>query len=69
MYIDLFLGVFILIGLVQGFHRGIIRTIFAILSIVVGFLAALKFSPYVVNFFEHVIGLESMLSLWPFPSL
>ena len=63
MYIDLFLGVFIIIGLVQGFHRGIVRTLFAIVSVIVGLLAALKFSPYVVNLFEHSLGLDPTLSL------
>lgn len=63
MYIDLFLGVFIIMGLVQGFHRGIIRTVFAILGIIVGLLAALKFSPYLVNLFEHSLGLDPVLSL------
>lgn len=63
MYIDLFLGVFILIGIIQGFHRGIVRTLFAILAIVVGFLAALKFSPYVVTLFEQTFNLNPVLSL------
>ncbi|MDX1476165.1 MAG: CvpA family protein [Saprospiraceae bacterium] len=63
MYIDLFLGFFIVIGLIQGFHRGIVRTLFAVVSIIVGLLAALKFSPLVVNVFEHSFGLNPTLSL------
>lgn len=63
MYIDIFLAVFILIGIIQGFHRGVIRTVFAILGIVIGFLAALKFSPYVVTFFEDTVKLSPLVSL------
>lgn len=63
MYIDIFLAVFILIGIIQGFHRGVIRTVFAILGILIGFLAALKFSPYVVNFFENTVKLSPLVSL------
>ena len=63
MYIDIFLAVFILIGIIQGFHRGVIRTVFAILGILIGFLAALKFSPYVVTFFENTVKLSPLVSL------
>jgi len=63
MYIDIFLAVFILIGIIQGFHRGLIRTVFAVLGTVIGFLAALKFAPYVVSFFEGVFHLTPVLAL------
>ncbi|HLF62963.1 MAG TPA: CvpA family protein [Saprospiraceae bacterium] len=63
MYIDIFLAVFILIGIIQGFHRGVIRTLFAILGILIGFLAALKFAPYVVTFFERVVKLSPSVAL------
>ena len=63
MYIDIFLAVFILIGLIQGFHRGVIRTVFAVLGIAIGLIAALKFAPYVVSFFEHVVHLSPLISM------
>jgi len=63
MYIDIFLAIFILIGIIQGFHRGLIRTLFSILGIVIGFLAALKFAPYIVTFFENVLRLSPLVSL------
>lgn len=63
MYIDIFLAIFILIGAIQGFHRGVIRTLFAILGIVIGFLAALKFAPYVVTFFERVFHLSPLVAM------
>ncbi len=63
MYIDIFLGVFVLIGIIQGYHRGIIRTIFAILGVVVGLLAALKLSPYVVGLFDRIFDWDPMISL------
>jgi membrane protein required for colicin V production len=63
MYIDIFLAIFILIGIIQGFHRGLIRTLFSILGIVIGFLAALKFAPYVMTFFENVVKLSPLVSM------
>jgi membrane protein required for colicin V production len=63
MYIDIFLAVFILIGIIQGYHRGIVRTLFAILGIIIGFLAALKFAPYVVTFFENTFKLSPVVAL------
>ncbi len=63
MYIDIFLAVFILIGIIQGFHRGVVRTLFAILGIIIGFLAALKFAPYVVTFFENTVKLSPVVAL------
>jgi len=63
MYIDIFLGVFALIGVIQGFHRGIIRTVFSIAGIVVGLIAALKFSPYIVGLFDSIFDWNPMISL------
>lgn len=63
MYIDIFLGLFVLIGLVQGYHRGIIRTVFAIAAVIVGLLAALKFSPLVVNLFDEIFNWDPMVDL------
>jgi membrane protein required for colicin V production len=63
MYIDLFLAISILIGLIQGYHKGIVRTLFSILSVIIGFLAALKFSPFVVSFFERVFDLSPLIAL------
>ena len=63
MYIDIFLGIFVAIGVIQGYHRGIIRTVFAIAAIVVGLLAALKFSPYVVSLFDQIFDWDPLVSL------
>lgn len=63
MYIDIFLGVFIIIGIIQGYSRGIIRTLFAIGGIIVGFLAALKFSPIVVAGIDSLFRIDPRLSL------
>ncbi len=63
MYIDIFLGVFILIGLIQGYYRGVVRTLFTILGILVGLIAALKFSPYVIMLLERVFSLGTRFSL------
>lgn len=63
MYIDIFLSVFILLGAIQGYHRGIVRTVFTILGVIIGSIAAIKFSPYVVTFLETSIKLSPLVSL------
>lgn len=63
MYIDIFLAIFILLGIIQGFHRGVIRTLFAILGVLIGFIAALKFAPYVVTFFETTFKLSPLVAM------
>ena len=63
MYLDIFLGIFLFIGLVQGYHKGIIRTVFALLSLVAGILAVLKFSPIVVSLFDRIFHWDEIISL------
>ena len=63
MYIDIFLGVFVLLGIIQGYNRGIIRSLFAIAGLIVGFLAALKFSPFIVAGIDSVFNIDPRLSL------
>ena len=63
MYIDLFLVGFAIYGFVMGFNRGIIRAIVSIVAFVLGILAALKLSPFVIAFFQSVLNLDKTLSL------
>lgn len=63
MYIDIFLGVFVLIGLIQGYHRGILRSVFALLGLIAGVLAVMKFSPHVVSLLDHIFHWDPILSM------
>ncbi len=55
MYIDILLGLTLVLGFLYGYSRGIIKTIFSLVSIMVGIIAAMKLSPIVIT------GLESLM--------
>ncbi len=54
MAIDIILIIFATWGFYIGYSRGIIKTIFAILSILFGLLAALRFAPAASDFLQAV---------------
>jgi len=59
MMIDLMAILLIVYGVYVGYTRGIIKTVFSIVSIFVGILAALTFSPMVIR------GLQNALNWHP----
>jgi membrane protein required for colicin V production len=63
MYIDLVFLLFALYGFWMGYRKGLIRTLFSLLSFVIGLLLTLKFSPYVIEFMMNVFHLEKILAL------
>lgn len=63
MVIDLFLIIVLAYGFYTGFRQGIIRTVFSILSLVLGLLAALRFTPLVTGLFEKLFGQTGALLL------
>ncbi len=54
MFIDLIATLLVLYGFYIGYSRGIIKTIFALVSIMVGVLAALKLSPYTIELLQNI---------------
>ena len=62
MFIDLIATLLILYGFYIGYNRGIIKTIFALVSIIIGILAALKLSPYTIDLLQNIIKLHPGLS-------
>jgi len=54
MFIDLIATLLILYGFYIGYSRGIIKTIFALVSIMIGILAALKLSPYMIDLLQGI---------------
>lgn len=61
MVIDIILVIVAVYGFYVGYSRGIIKTIFAVLSIAVGVIAALRFTPSVTNFLKDFFGETSPL--------
>lgn len=61
MMIDLFFLIFAGYGFFLGFTKGIIRTVFTVLSYVIGLLAAFKLSPATTRFLETALGSSNPL--------
>lgn len=55
MIIDLALGITIIIGFIYGYSKGLIKTIFSLLSILIGLIAAMKLSPLTIRGMESII--------------
>lgn len=62
MILDLIVAVVVCIGFYLGYSRGLIRTVFDTLSIIIGILAALKLSPIVIRMLEGIITTSPALS-------
>ncbi len=54
MFIDLIAVLLVLYGFYIGYTRGIIKTVFAVISIIIGIVAALKLSPISIEFLEKI---------------
>ena len=61
MYIDIILGIMVALGFYVGYGRGIIKTVFAILSLLVAVLAAMKLSPIMINFLDRFLTWDPRL--------
>lgn len=61
MAIDIMFGIMVLIGFYIGFSRGIIRTVFVVLSLVFGLMAGFKFAGPMTTFLKQSTGQESPL--------
>lgn len=54
MIIDLFLIIVLAYGFYTGYHQGIIKTIFTILGVGFGMLAALRFTPAITRYYQDL---------------
>jgi membrane protein required for colicin V production len=61
MWIDIVLLVVAGLGFMVGFSRGIIKTIFVILSYGLGVVAAIRFTPSMTNLLKQLTGEQSAL--------
>jgi membrane protein required for colicin V production len=55
MLLDIVVAIVISLGFYLGYSRGLIKTVFDSLSLVVGILAALKLSPIVISILQEII--------------
>ncbi|NJL76876.1 MAG: CvpA family protein [Saprospiraceae bacterium] len=61
MVLDLVFFIFAGWGFYLGFYRGIIRTVFTILSYTIGLVAAIKFAPPMSQFLESLLSYDNPL--------
>ena len=62
MFIDLVAVLLLLYGFYVGYTRGIIKTIFALISIMIGILAAVKLSPFAIALIQNAINIHPGLA-------
>ncbi len=61
MVIDIVFLVFALWGFYLGFSRGIIQTVFTILSVIFGLMVAFRFGPTVTDFLESTLSDNALM--------
>jgi membrane protein required for colicin V production len=62
MYIDILLGLTLILGFLYGFSKGIIKTLFSLVSILIGIIAAMKLSPLTIVALESLIPNNTRLT-------
>lgn len=55
MLLDIIVAIVVSLGFYLGYTRGLIKTVFDSLSLVVGILAALKLSPIIISILQEII--------------
>ncbi|MGE5356406.1 MAG: CvpA family protein [Deltaproteobacteria bacterium] len=58
MWIDLIAVIILIYGLYVGYTRGIIKTVFSVVSVFIGILAALKLSPIMISLLEKLFNIH-----------
>jgi membrane protein required for colicin V production len=58
MIIDILAAIIISFGAYLGYQRGLIKTIFDTLSLIIGIIAALKLSPMMISFLQGILKLN-----------
>ncbi len=62
MILDLLTGLLVAYGFYQGFSKGLIKTVFASLSLIIGIVAALKLSPILIGLLQESININPAVS-------
>jgi len=63
MIIDIVFAIVAAYGFYLGFSKGIIKTVFTVLSVLFGLMAAFKFSPAMTDFLESTFSSHPMMFL------
>ncbi|MBK8700369.1 MAG: CvpA family protein [Saprospiraceae bacterium] len=63
MFIDIAAAIIISLGFYLGYQRGLIKTVFDTLSLLIGVLAALKLSPWTMDLLQTLFNLNKALTL------
>jgi membrane protein required for colicin V production len=63
MFIDVISAIAISFGFYLGYKRGLIKTVFDTLSLLVGILAALKLSPWTMDVLQSIFNLNKAVTL------
>ncbi|HHB78076.1 MAG TPA: CvpA family protein [Saprospiraceae bacterium] len=61
MVIDIIFFISAAYGFYVGYNKGIIKTVFSTLSIILGLMAAMKFSPYMTSFLEDTFSKSPLM--------
>ncbi len=62
MTIDFIVAIFVTMGFYFGYSRGLIKTVFDTLSLIIGVLAALKLSPITIDILQQIIKTSPALT-------
>lgn len=62
MVIDLITVLLVAFGFYQGFNKGLIKTVFSTLSVIIAIVAALKLSPIVINILQGMIKISPAIT-------
>jgi membrane protein required for colicin V production len=62
MILDIFVVLVVAFGFYTGYSRGLIKTVFDTLSLVIGILAALKLSPIAINAIDRLFNVAPSIS-------
>lgn len=62
MFLDIITCLLVAFGFYQGFSKGLIKTVFATLSLVIGIVAALKLSPIVINVLQRALDISPAIT-------
>ncbi|NOT36144.1 MAG: CvpA family protein [Saprospiraceae bacterium] len=63
MILDLVCGIILAASFYLGYTKGILKTVFGVLSIIIGILAALKFSFLAINILEKTLTIDPRMNI------
>lgn len=62
MILDIIVVLVVAFGFYSGFSRGLIKTVFDTLSLIIGILAAMKLSGFTINILQNTLNLDQSIA-------